>query len=82
MCVCVCVILSILLDLLYCVRSSALAKVCEAVSQARQGSRLSGLLHGAYMDCKWCCVRMHHKYAAVLLGSGVHACPSLHCCHL
>ena len=31
-CVRVCVIPSILLDLLYCIRSSALAKVCEAVS--------------------------------------------------
>ena len=39
------------LDLLYYVRSSALAKACEAVSQTGHGPRLSGLLHGVHMYC-------------------------------
>ena len=68
-----------------CVRVCACVYVCVCVCVcvcAGQGPQLSGLLHGAHVNCEWCYVHLLLKYATVLLGMGLHAGPSLHCCHL
>ena len=74
-----CVIPSILLDLLYCIRSPALAKVCEAVSL--NWTKALGCLD-YFMERTWtvsgAAIHMLLKYVAVLLGTGLHAGP-IHC---